>query len=166
MFARAICRSVSAKLAVNSKVLVSSSIRTFATAASNKLKETLGAEFEHEKSVYEHPAKCESFLKSSSWTLEKKEGDVNMVLTRQLADGKKVVVEYQLTAPYNPDMEGEEQEGMDSPATDFSVTVENPKDSSGVVFYCSTQSGGDHRVSNVCSKILNNVVCDWKHPFI
>merc|ERR1712070_398259 len=49
------------------------------------------------------------------------------------------------------DAEGEEQPEWE--ATDFCLTVENPTSSSGISFYCSTQSGEEHRyiIGNVKS---------------
>merc|ERR1712087_1038129 len=45
------------------------------------------------------------------------------------------------------------EEGFDQEATDFSVTVESKSKGAGVAFYCSTQTGEDHRyvIGNVKS---------------
>merc|ERR1711972_596119 len=49
------------------------------------------------------------------------------------------------------DIEGEES--LDQEATEFSVTVESKSNGSGVTFYCSTQTGEDHRY------VIGNLKC-------
>merc|ERR1711916_384490 len=75
--------------------------------------------------------------------MEDVDGDVNMALVRTV-DGKTVKIEWQLSSPFDPDTEGADDAEPAPDSTDFSVTIEEPK-GSGVVFYCSTQSGQDHR---------------------
>merc|ERR1719436_79885 len=50
-------------------------------------------------------------------------------------------------------MDAEGEEGMEHEATDFSVTIENKSKGSGVSFYCSTQTGEDHRY------VIGNLKC-------
>merc|ERR1712151_1238328 len=60
--------------------------------------------------------------------------------------GDKVVrIEWQLSSPFDPTGEADGEEGFDQEATDFSVTVESKSKGSGLAFFCSTQTGEDHR---------------------
>merc|ERR1719450_371656 len=69
---------------------------------------------------------------------------MNMALEKQLGE-KTVRIEWQLTSPFNPDMEEEEDgESFPQEATDLSVSIED-KSGAGIMFYCSTQTGEDHR---------------------
>merc|ERR1719450_8142 len=69
---------------------------------------------------------------------------MNMALEKQLGE-KTVRIEWQLTSPFNPDMEEEEDgESFPQEATDLSVSIED-KSGAGITFYCSTQTGEDHR---------------------
>lgn len=131
--------------------------RSFASAAVTKVVKTLQGEIKHETEQYEQPKEIKDFLKTSDFKLIETDGDVNMILERENGD-KVVRIEWQLTSPFDPsaDMEGGEgeEDGFGGPeATDFCVTVESKTSGSGVIFYCSTQAGEDHRyvVGNVKS---------------
>ena len=56
-----------------------------------------------------------------------------------------VRIEWQLASPFNPNVDAEGDAGFEQEATDFSVTVEHKEKGSGLTFYCSTQTGEDHR---------------------
>jgi len=120
--------------------------RGAAGAAASKVVKTLGSEIKHEEEQYEQAKEVKAFLKKTEFKLVDSPGDVNMVLERALGD-KNVKVEWQLSSPFNPDeMEGEEGgESFDQEATDFMVSVETKEKGAGVTFYCSTQTGEDHR---------------------
>jgi len=120
--------------------------RGFAGAAASKVMKTLQAEVKHEEEQYEQAKEIKKFLKSSDFKLVETEGDVNMMLERELGD-KMVRIEWQLTSPFDPnaDVEGGEGEGYEAEATDFCITIESKSSSAGVSFYCSTQTGEDHR---------------------
>eukprot|EP00930_Biecheleria_cincta_P105209 TRINITY_DN977_c0_g5_i1.p1 TRINITY_DN977_c0_g5~~TRINITY_DN977_c0_g5_i1.p1 ORF type:complete len:244 (-),score=62.08 TRINITY_DN977_c0_g5_i1:196-870(-) len=121
-------------------------VRTFSSAGGKVIK-VLESELKHEEEQYEQPKEIKNFLKSGTWKLVEAEGDVNMVLEREVG-GKTVKIEFQLASPMMPEKEGEE----DSAATEFSVTAE-AKNGSGLTFFCSTQAGEDHRyvIGNVKS---------------
>ncbi|CEL96950.1 unnamed protein product [Vitrella brassicaformis CCMP3155] len=124
---------------VSRQLLPAVQCRFFADSASSKLSEVVANEISHEKSQYEKPPIIQRFLDKKEWKFEEKTADVNMVLTKEV-DGTKVSVEFQLSTPYNPEDEGGEGEGgEESTPTDFSITVEK-KDSTGVIFYCTTDS--------------------------
>merc|ERR1711972_861680 len=60
------------------------------------------------------------------------------------------------TSPFDPDMDMEAGDGEVEPereSTEMSVTVESKVGDAGLVFYCSTQTGEDHRyiIGNVRS---------------
>ena len=103
----------------------------------------LQAEIKHEKEQYESPVELKKFLQDGPWKMEDVNGDVNMALLRTV-DGKTVKIEWQLSSPFDPNTEGADDAEPAPDSTDFSVTIEEPK-GSGVVFYCSTQTGQDHR---------------------
>jgi complement component 1 Q subcomponent-binding protein len=67
-----------------------------------------------------------------------------MALEREVGD-KVARIEWQLTSPYEPDMESEGEDDGSQEATDFVITVEDKDGTSGISFYCSTQGGEDHR---------------------
>jgi len=123
--------------------------RAFASAASKVVK-TLKAEIAHEDSQYEQSKEIKSFLKKSDFKLVDTMGDVNMALEKEVGD-KVVRIEWQLTSPVDPGMEGEEEAPEES--TDFCVTIESKTSHAGLSFYCSTQAGEDHRyiIGNVKS---------------
>eukprot|EP00440_Ansanella_granifera_P054425 gb/GFBE01058994.1/.p1 GENE.gb/GFBE01058994.1/~~gb/GFBE01058994.1/.p1 ORF type:complete len:208 (+),score=66.09 gb/GFBE01058994.1/:1-624(+) len=127
--------------------------RAFSTAAASKVVKTLQGEIKHEEEQYEQAKEIKSFLAKSDFKLVDAEGDVNMMLERDVGN-KSVRIEWQLTSPFDPtaDMEGE-QEGFEHEATDFCITVENKSSNSGISFYCSTQTGEDHRY------VIGNVKC-------
>lgn len=118
--------------------------RGFASAAASKVSQTLASELKHEEEQHESPKEIQAFLAKSDFKFVDEDGDVNMMLERDM--GSKVArIEWQLTTPYAPDadMEGEDDGGQE--ATDFVITVEDKEGTSGVSFYCSTQGGEDHR---------------------
>eukprot|EP00746_Dinoflagellata_sp_MGD_P162611 gnl/MRDRNA2_/MRDRNA2_90243_c0_seq1.p1 gnl/MRDRNA2_/MRDRNA2_90243_c0~~gnl/MRDRNA2_/MRDRNA2_90243_c0_seq1.p1 ORF type:complete len:230 (+),score=58.81 gnl/MRDRNA2_/MRDRNA2_90243_c0_seq1:79-768(+) len=123
------------------------------SAASSKVSKALSAEIGHEESNYQQAPEIKKFLQSSDFKLEQEEGNVNMALVRNVGD-KEVRIEFQLTSPFDPETEamGEAGSAADMESTDFSVTIEN-KSGAGMTFYCSTQSGEDHRfiIGNVAS---------------
>eukprot|EP00746_Dinoflagellata_sp_MGD_P167895 gnl/MRDRNA2_/MRDRNA2_98870_c0_seq1.p1 gnl/MRDRNA2_/MRDRNA2_98870_c0~~gnl/MRDRNA2_/MRDRNA2_98870_c0_seq1.p1 ORF type:complete len:232 (-),score=74.04 gnl/MRDRNA2_/MRDRNA2_98870_c0_seq1:148-843(-) len=126
--------------------------KCFSSAAGSKVAKTIASELSHEEQNYEASKEIKNFLKSSSFKLEEAEGDVNMALVKEV-DGKVVRIEWQLTSPFDPNMlpEGEGEDEAES--TDFSVTIESQKTGAGMAFYCSTQSGADHRF------VIGNVKC-------
>jgi complement component 1 Q subcomponent-binding protein len=111
----------------------------------SKVVEALQGEIKHEEGNYEPSKEIKAFLKDSPFKLVDADGDVNMTLERELGD-KTVKIEWQLTSPFDPDMGGEQGDDgePEREATELAVTVEK-KDGSGVMFYCSTQTGEDHR---------------------
>mmetsp|Transcript_143140 Transcript_143140/g.356703 ORF Transcript_143140/g.356703 Transcript_143140/m.356703 type:complete len:243 (+) Transcript_143140:84-812(+) len=135
-------------------VLAAPAVRGFAGAAAGKVVKTLQAEIKHEEEQYEQAKEIKAFLKKSDFKMVEKEGDVNMMLEKELGD-RVVRIEWQLTSPFDPSMEGEEGEGeaMDQEATDFCVTVESTSSGAGVSFFCSTQTGEDHRY------VIGNLKC-------
>jgi len=118
--------------------------RGFSGAAAGKIVKVMTSEIKHEEEQYEQAKEIKAFLGKSDFKLVDTMGDVNMALEREVGD-KVVRIEWQLTSPFNPDMEAEGEEAVDQEATDFCVTVENKSKGSGVAFYCSTQTGEDHR---------------------
>jgi len=115
------------------------------SAASNAVK-VLASEIKHEEEQYEQAKEIKSFLKNSPFKLVELPGDVNMALERELGD-QTVRIEWQLTSPFDPEADAEGGEGdeeMQREATELSITVENKK-GAGMTFYCSTQTGEDHR---------------------
>jgi complement component 1 Q subcomponent-binding protein len=157
--------------AQNSSLLLQRSsieVRGFASAAGAKVAQTLQSELKHEQEQYEQPKEIASFLKSSGFKFVEEDGDVNMMLEREMGD-KVARIEWQLTSPYAPDgeMEGEDDGSQD--ATDFVVTVETKDGTSGVSFYCSTQGGEDHRyiighVKNYSSSEEKESVSSYNGP--
>mmetsp|Transcript_67080 Transcript_67080/g.160789 ORF Transcript_67080/g.160789 Transcript_67080/m.160789 type:complete len:227 (+) Transcript_67080:115-795(+) len=110
-------------------------------SAAAKVSKVLSAEIKGEEEQYEKPKEVTQFLKSSAYQLVEKEGDVNIMLTKEV-DGKEVRIEFQLMSPTYM----EEEEGGDSnDATEFTVIVEEKAAKKGMTFYCSTLSGEDHR---------------------
>jgi len=71
-------------------------------------------------------------------------------VTREV-DGKTVRIEFQLTSPFAAD-QFEDGEDAGAEATELSITVED-KSGAGITFFCSTQTGEDHRyvIGNVKS---------------
>ncbi|KYN94000.1 mitochondrial acidic protein MAM33, putative [Plasmodium reichenowi] len=107
--------------------------RSFSSSEAQKLSEVVKAEVQHEKSNYEAPDNIKRFLQTSGWKFEEQEGDVNMVLTKNV-DGMKIIIDFQLVSPFQAEGENEAQAEM----TDFSVTVEKPNQNGGITFYCTT----------------------------
>lgn len=128
--------------------------RAFASAAGSKVVKTLTGEIKHEEEQYEQAKEISKFLKVSDFKLVESDGDVNMMLEKEFGD-KVVRIEWQLTSPFDPnsDAEGGEEGGFEQEATDFCITIEGKSKSSGISFYCSTQTGEDHRyvIGNVKS---------------
>lgn len=127
--------------------------RAFSTAAASKVLKTLEAEISHEKDQYEQPKEVKDFLAKTDFKLKDEDGDVNMTLEKEVG-GKLVQIEWQLTSPFDPagEMEGVEEEMMPE-GTDFCVTIQNKSSGDGISFYCSTNSGEEHRymIGNVKS---------------
>jgi len=116
------------------------------SSAANKLVSVLQNEASHEQKEYERASSITSFLSGNKeWSFEQKEGDVNMSLTKKVAD-KTIRVEWQLVSPYDPDMQENEQvneEGV-TESTDFCVSVENAE-GAGITFFCSTNQEEQYR---------------------
>lgn len=112
----------------------------------------MGSELNHEQEQYEQSKEIKEFLKKSPFKLIDGEGDVNMVLEREVGD-KTVRIEWQLTSPFQPDVEEGEGEDPGMESTEMSVTVENKSTGAGITFFCTTQTGEDHRyiIGNVKS---------------
>eukprot|EP00438_Fugacium_kawagutii_P015963 Skav227100 [mRNA] locus=scaffold199:79975:97107:+ [translate_table: standard] len=127
--------------------------RCFSLSSAAKVAKDLQAEIGHEKEQYQQAKEIKKFLESSNFKFNEKEGDVNMSLEQEVGD-KLVKVEWQLTSPFDPtaDVEGDQEGAEEYEATDFCITLEN-KSGAGVSFYCSTQTGEDHRyvIGNVKS---------------
>eukprot|EP00933_Yihiella_yeosuensis_P028316 TRINITY_DN2212_c0_g1_i1.p1 TRINITY_DN2212_c0_g1~~TRINITY_DN2212_c0_g1_i1.p1 ORF type:complete len:252 (+),score=85.85 TRINITY_DN2212_c0_g1_i1:74-757(+) len=123
--------------------------RSFASASASKVVKVLESELKHEEEHYEQDKEIANFLKSSPFNFVDKDGDVNMKLERVMGD-KTVAIEFQLSSPFDADMD--EEGGEAAASTEFSVSVDG-KDGAGVTFYCSTQAGEDHRyvIGNVRS---------------
>merc|ERR1711920_376593 len=78
---------------------------------------------------------------------------MGMTLEREI--GNKIVrIEWQLTSPFDPEaFEDGSQDGEGHEATDLTVSAEDKNTGAGITFYCSTQTGEDHRyaIGNVKS---------------
>jgi len=120
--------------------------RSFSGAAASKVVKSLAAELKHEQEQYEQAKEIQSFLKTSSFKLVETDGDVNMALEKEL-EGKLVRIEWQLTNPFDPegDVEGGEEAVEGNEATELSISVDDKTTGAGILFYCSTQAGEDHR---------------------
>mmetsp|Transcript_17063 Transcript_17063/g.34868 ORF Transcript_17063/g.34868 Transcript_17063/m.34868 type:complete len:240 (-) Transcript_17063:296-1015(-) len=127
--------------------------RYSSSAAASKVVKTLTSEIKHEEEQYEQAKEIRKFLKNTEFKLIDTDGDVNVMLERECGD-KVVRIEWQLTSPFDPDADAEGEEGgYDQEATDFMVTMESKTNGTGLSFYCSTQTGEDHRyvIGNVKS---------------
>lgn len=121
------------------------SARAISNAASGKVAKVISAELQHEEGNYEQAKEIQSFLKSTPFKLVDKPADVNMVLEREM-DGKVVKIEWQLMPPFDPEGDAGGEEGVEEhEATELSVSVENKSTGAGLMFYCSTQTGEEHR---------------------
>jgi len=124
------------------------------SSAGGKLTKVLLAEIKHEVDQYEQPQEIKNFLKSCPFELVDAVGDVNMSLKREVG-GKIVQIEWQLSSPFDPDMDPNAQDGGDveQQETEITVTVQDKSGGAGLLFYCSTQPGEDHRyvIGNVRS---------------
>jgi len=118
--------------------------RGFASAAASKLVKTLAAEIKHEDEQYEQAKEIKAFLKSSEWKLSDTDGDVNLALERTVGDDKVVRIEWQLSSPFSPEDDADGELQADE-STEFQVTIEGKTSGAGMTFYCSTQTGEDHR---------------------
>mmetsp|Transcript_15891 Transcript_15891/g.25270 ORF Transcript_15891/g.25270 Transcript_15891/m.25270 type:complete len:241 (-) Transcript_15891:122-844(-) len=120
-------------------------------AAASKVAKTLTAEAKHEEEQYEQPKDLKTFLKNTPFTFVESQGDVNMMLERDIGD-KNVRIEWQLSSPYDPNTEDGEDVEMEE-TTPLWVTVESKSSGMGLTFNCSTQAGEDHRyvIGNVKS---------------
>jgi len=116
--------------------------RAFSGAAASKASKVLSAEVKHEEEQYEQSKELKAFLKNTPFSFKESDGDVNMILERELGN-KAIRIEWQLASPFDPNMEDEEGEPEES--TSLWVTVEDKSDGSGLTFNCSTQTGEDHR---------------------
>mmetsp|Transcript_146317 Transcript_146317/g.407594 ORF Transcript_146317/g.407594 Transcript_146317/m.407594 type:complete len:235 (-) Transcript_146317:172-876(-) len=127
-------------------------MRGISAAASSKVAKAIAAELKHEEEQYEQAKEIKNFLKSTPFKLVQADGDVNMALEREIGD-KTVRIEWQLTNPFDPEADEGGQDGeIEREATEVSITVEN-KSGAGMTFFCSTQTGEDHRyvIGNVKS---------------
>ncbi|GFE52884.1 mitochondrial glyco domain containing protein [Babesia ovis] len=115
------------------------------SAESEKLRQLVQGEIQHENSNYESPANIKTFLERNEWKFIEKDGDINMTLEKTV-DGKKVTVDFQLVSPFETEGDGETQAEM----TDFSVTVEKPS-GQGITFYCSTLQNDDKFRYMICN---------------
>mmetsp|Transcript_114047 Transcript_114047/g.221513 ORF Transcript_114047/g.221513 Transcript_114047/m.221513 type:complete len:242 (-) Transcript_114047:119-844(-) len=119
--------------------------RAISTAASAKLLKVVQAEIKHEQEQYEQIKDIKNFLKNSPFKLIDKDGDVNMALERETED-KTVRIEWQLASPFDPEAVDDAEGGEADPqTTEMAVIVEDKKTGAGLTFYCSTQTGEDHR---------------------
>merc|ERR1719343_1051826 len=117
--------------------------RAFSGKAAGKVSKVIDQELKHEEENYEQAKEIKTFLASSPFKLVDEPGNVNMVLQREI-DDKVVKIEWQLMPPYDPEGDAEGQDGEEPQATELSVSVEN-KSGAGIMFYCSTQTGEEHR---------------------
>lgn len=126
--------------------------RAISSSAASKVAKVLEAELKSEKESYTQPEELQKFLKSSPFKFVDTEGDVNLALEREVGD-KVVRIEWQLSSPFVSDGENAEGEEEDDQATEVSVTVQDKKSGAGLQFFCSTQTGEDHRyvIGNVRS---------------
>mmetsp|Transcript_51233 Transcript_51233/g.155124 ORF Transcript_51233/g.155124 Transcript_51233/m.155124 type:complete len:244 (+) Transcript_51233:83-814(+) len=129
--------------ALGASPLAPRAARGVSTEVVKKLTKALGAELKHEGEQHEQAKEIRSFLKSTPFKLVDVPGDVNMALEREVGD-KTVRIEWQLTSPFDPEAEEEGGEEVSSEPTELSVTVEG-KGGAGMTFFCSTQTGEDHR---------------------
>lgn len=138
-----ILRQAPAFIDGNIRLFSSSATQSATTATTPKLASTLQSELQYEKSNYEPAANIASFLEKSGWTLNEKDGDINMTLKKQMGD-LSASIEFQLVSPTYSG-EGEDEEGSQvepQETTDFSVTVEKGN-RSGAIFYCTTVGNDD-----------------------
>jgi len=119
--------------------------RGFASAAATKISKVLSGEIKHEQDQHEEPKEIKKFLSATDFKFVEVPGDVNMVLEREKGD-RTIRIEWQLTNPFDPvaDEAGEDGE-PEQEATDLCITCESKSTGAGVAFYCSTQTGEDHR---------------------
>jgi len=142
--------------------------RAFATTASGKISKVVQAEIKHEEENYEQSKDIKAFLSNSKFKFIDTAGDVNMALEKALGE-KTVRIEWQLTNPFDPNMDEEGGEGgPDMEATDMMITVQD-KSGGGLVFYCATQSGEDHRfvignVKTFASDVEKDNVTSYNGP--
>jgi len=148
------CRRAPSLLSAAAAPLAPAARGAGGTAAS-KVVQTLASEIKHEEGQYEQAKEIKKFLKKTEFKFVDTDGDVNVMLEREVGD-KVVRIEWQLTSPFDPEADAEGAEGGEGnqpEATDFCVTVEGKAGGAGLSFYCSTQTGEDHRyvIGNVKS---------------
>jgi len=117
----------------------------FATASSTKIAKVLAGEIKHEQGQHEEPKEIKKFKASTDFKFVETGGDVNMALEKEVGD-RRIRIEWQLTNPFDPvaDEAGEDGE-PEQEATDLCITAESKSSGAGLSFYCSTQTGEDHR---------------------
>mmetsp|Transcript_6620 Transcript_6620/g.16224 ORF Transcript_6620/g.16224 Transcript_6620/m.16224 type:complete len:229 (+) Transcript_6620:80-766(+) len=147
MALRRVCLHASARrtLAVSSlrPVALRIGVANFSSAGP-KVAKVLDSEIKHEDEQYEQQKEIQNFIKNSGFEFSETPGDVNMTLTKKVGS-KTVKIEWQLSSPFDPEQMDEEVGGGGNPeATDMVISVENDA-GAGLSFYCSTQTGEDHR---------------------
>mmetsp|Transcript_68890 Transcript_68890/g.128605 ORF Transcript_68890/g.128605 Transcript_68890/m.128605 type:complete len:226 (+) Transcript_68890:88-765(+) len=115
-------------------------VANFSSAGQNVSK-VLENEIKHEDEQYEQQKEIQNFIKNSGFDFSETPGDVNMTLTKKVGN-KTVKIEWQLSSPFDPEQMDEEGGGPE--ATDMVISVESEA-GAGLSFYCSTQTGEDHR---------------------
>merc|ERR1719389_1099846 len=80
------------------------------SAQSAKVARVLKDEHKHEKEEYEQAKEIKKFLKETEFTFKDTEGDVNLMLEREMGD-KLVRIEWQLSSPFDPDADNAGGEG-------------------------------------------------------
>jgi len=164
-----LCKATRAAVQLGARPAQLGGARHFAGAAASKVIKTVDAEIKHEEDQYEQAKEIKSFVSGSEFKLVDTAGDVNMALERDMGD-KVVRIEWQLTSPFDPDADAEgENQGYEQEATDFCVTVESKSAGCGMTFYCSTQTGEDHRyvignVKNFASAEEKDSITSYNGP--
>jgi hypothetical protein len=132
------------------------------SASIEKLHKVVGDELAHEMKEYSAPEVLTKLHQSDpDWKFESVEGSVMMRLTKDAANGKEIKIEWQLTQPYDPEVEEHEQEHFEP--TDFAIYIKDKQSTAGMVLYCSTARGESHRfvIGNIqCVKDVSNAQTD------
>jgi len=144
------CPHVASATVIPLEVPSSATPRAFSSAAGNNVAKVLRAELKHEGEQYQQAKEIQTFLNKGSWKLVEAEGDVNIMLQKEVEE-RVVQIEWQLTSPFDPTAEDDVEPQQE--ATDFTVIIQNKAGNAGISFFCSTQSGEDHRyvIGNVKS---------------
>lgn len=131
-------------------IRVSQHVRCFsASSAVQKLQQGLANELQFEKENYTKPESLAKLPKE--WTLTDTPGDVNLKIQKDLGNGKKCVIEWQLVSPFDPEMDdlegqgGEEAPPAPQDETDFTITISSEEGEKGMTYFCNTQQGEGHR---------------------